>query len=1136
MCLRQLNKKSVYLHFLLFFVLYFPLYDLQGAFNPADIDNSGKVDLVDFAYMGKQWQSNGVFEPSADIAPQPGDGVVDLTDLLVLRDNWLIQENWTELSYDDFESGFGNYVDGGADCFLYTGGIYAHQGSNAINIRDNSRSASSFWLAQEIDVKTPGYNQITIEFWYRTEGMENADNFKLQYFNGISWLTLRSFGQNGNNNGNGTSGNTSGRNGKKWVTFQNGQFYFESVTISESDYVFPTNMNIRFNCDANSDDDNVYIDEIRITAASGIGLDLSSPDVNSFEKSSTPARWVIKTIGSDNPSVSVNFSVSGIEGDLFGAASPNDYELMDVNGNSVTSPVVISVPDNFEIFLHPVDDGIAEPRENAVLSIEPGSYTVTSNHISVNIYDANNDPANDSLLVAMLQPENSAQTTASGVATILINGSQTQALVSSTFNGLTSIQTAAHLHYANPQDPQNGIGTAIFSLPLGQFSKVIWDITATGGYTIAEIIDALYQQNGLNIYKNVHTQNYPVGEIRGPFIKQDGSPEFSIPDIPPEHEVLTSDALRRDVVRFLTQATFGPKQTEIDALYDSIVNTHSGNRIAGYEAWIDNQFGLEQTSLETLLYYIDENEYAKEGLTREAGVDFSDSTQTPTWVHWDLALHAHDQLRQRMAFALSEIVVISKVANDAIKYVHYAPERYWDVLADHADGSYLDVLYDVSKSPLMGSYLSHLTNQKAVIDSQTGQIIVSPDENYAREILQLFSIGLLELHPDGTLRLNSSGSVLETYDNEDITELARVFTGWGLSKQTNGDENNNFFLSSTGPRLNNERWLHPMKNFAQYHDNDAKTLLSSTIASGLDGEQDLQSALDIIFNHSNVGPFISRRLIQRFVTSNPSKGYIYRVAMAFENNGAGNRGDLKAVVKAILLDYEARSLEPVDNPNNNSFGKVKEPIIAFIQFCRAFNMTPDPNSTDSIADLIALGYPANQADNFPPNWAVIGKQGQSSSFDFGFGFDQKFMSANTVFNYYLPDYSPGEDISAAGLFAPELQIADEYTLAVRHREIWEKLYYTNRDWPIDLTQFQQIYDTAKSSGATDHQAAEVLVDHFDLLLTAGILKADYANAPVPNPRSIIIDTVAAQSNALQTGKALTAPYLILTSPAFNVQR
>jgi hypothetical protein len=917
--------------------------------------------------------------------------------------------------------------------------------------------------------------------------------------------------------------------------FQNGQFYFESVTLQEPEYVLPTNMNIRFQCDADANEDNLYIDEIAVNAAGGIGVVLSTPDANAYEKSGAPAEWVIETISDDAASVSVGFIVSGIESDSYGAASPEDCELRDANGDAATGPVTIPVPGHFEIFLYPSDDGIAEPRESAVLSIQPGNYSVTNNNLPVNIYDASNDPANDTLLVAMLQPESNAQTTASGVATIVINGSQTQARVSSSFSGLTSIQTASHLHYANPQDPQNGIGPAIFSLPLGGFSNLTWDITATGGYSIAEIIDALYQQNGLNIYLNVHTASYPAGEIRGPFVKQLGSPEFVVPDPPPAHEVLTGDALGRDVVRFLMQATFGPKQTEIDSLYDSVVNTFGGDRIAAYEAWINEQFALDQTSLETLLYYIDENEYVEEGLTRGGGVDFTNASQTPTWVHWDLALHAHDQLRQRMAFALSEIVVISKFANTLISYVHYGPEKYWDMLASHADGNYFDVLYDVSKNPLMGSYLSHLANQKTVFNPQTGTFI-HPDENYAREIMQLFSIGLLELHPDGTLRLGSAGQVLETYDNNDVTELAKVFTGWGLSKRANGDDNNYFFLTTIGPRLNNESWVYPMKSFAEYHDTGTKQVLGSTIPSGLDGEQDLTAALQTIFNHPNIGPFISRRLIQRFVTSNPGRDYVYRVAQAFEDDGTGQRGNLKAVIKAVLLDYEARSLTIVDDPNNDSYGKVKEPIIAFIQLCRAFNMTPDPNSTDSIADLVAVGYPMDQADNFPPEWAVIGKQGQSSSFGFGFEFDQRFMSAPSVFNFYFPDYSPGGDISAAGLFAPELQISDEYTVAIRHRETWEKLYYTTRDWPIDLAQFQQIVDDARAAGATEYQAAEALVDYLDLLLNAGTLKADYSDATAPNIRSIIIDTVAQQSDAAQTGKALTAPYLVITSPAFHVQR
>lgn len=1106
---------------------------------PGDIDLSRKVDHRDFSFVSGQWLTSGSASPSADIAPDPVDGVVDILDLLFMSDHWVDRrKNRVELLYDDFEDGFGNFTDGGVDCFLYTANVdvlpvelqfpyqdqnimpltnFAHQGKRAIDIQDNSRSESAFWLTDPIDVDTPGFTEITVEFWFRAESMDDPnEDFWLQYFDGTTWLTVQSWAQR--------------------IDFDNGQFYFESVAILESHYTFPTNMQIRFMCDASGDRDDVYIDQVRILAAGGVGVAISNPDPSAIEKSGLPGRWMIQTTGDDVLSVDVHFSVASNEGPHHGPALAGDYELRDAGNNLIVSPLTLAVPTDYAVFVHPVDDGLIEPPERVTLTIDPGSYVVTGIPLDVTIFDADNAPENNTLFVALLRQESTAQTTGSGVATLVINGNNAQALIASSFSGLTTPQTASHIHYAIPSDPVNGIGPPVFDLPLDQFSSLVWDLEANGGYTMTDLIEGLYQLNGLNLYVNVHSANYPAGEIRGALTEQAGSPVFVPPDPPPPHETLTGDDLRRDVARFLMQATFGPKMTEIDALYDDIMNNHGGDRIAGYEAWIDNQFSLDQTSLETLLYYIDENEYFKEGLTRFGGVDFSSPGQTPIWIHWDLALHVHDQLRQRIAFALSEIVVISKIGNNVIGGVHCAPERYWDMLADYADGNYRDVLYDVSKSPLMGFYLSHLANQKAVLDPNTQKVLINPDENFSREIKQLFSIGLLELHPDGSLRLDESGLVLETYDNNDITELARVFTGWGLSKNVNGTENFNFFNIARGPVLNNQRWLHPMKQFPTYHDTGAKNFLGGTVPAGLNGEQDLHAALDIIYDHANVPPFISRLLIQRFTTSNPSQGYIYRVGQVFEDDGLGQRGNLEAVTRAILLDYEARSLVFVDDPNYNNMGKVKEPAISFIQFCRAFNMIPDPNSTDAIADLVALGYPPDQADNFPPNWAVIGKIGQSTSFNFGFQIDQRFMSADSVFNYFLPDFSPGGDIAAAGLVAPELQIATEFTVAARHNEMWRKLYRDDRDWPIDLNQFQQIYDNAINGGATDEQAAEVLVDHLDLLLNAGALKADCLGTPEPNPRSIIIDTVAAQSNNLKTGKALTAPYLILASPAFNTQR
>ena len=888
----------------------------------------------------------------------------------------------------------------------------------------------------------------------------------------------------------------------------------------------------------------IYAVNASVAASGGFGIELLSPNNAAIEASGLPARWVIRITGNHPRKITeltFKLAFSAQAGELFDAASPADYVLRDKHGTIVPDEVTLPIPGDYEIFLHPIDDGRHEAREDLTLTLDAGVHKIVGNPLSVSIFDQTNYAVDKTLFIATLVPERSARTTtASGLATIVLNGNHTAAKVTCHFNGLTSVQSAAHLHYASSSNPQQGQGPPIFSLPLGEFDDLEWEIRATQGYSVGDIIDALYQQNGLNIYLNVHTARHASGEIRGAFVAGQGSTSFEPPADPPPLEPLTGDELRRDVARFLIQATFGPDRETIDHLTDQIVNEHGGDRIAGFNAWIDEQLRLDQTSLDTLLYYLDESMFFKAGLPRGGEDEFSGAGQTPHWVHWDVALHAHDQLRQRVAFALSEIVVISKVGNNTIDYVHGAAETYWDMLADHADGTYYDVLYDVSKSPVMGSYLSHLANQKEKRDPVTDEVLFSPDENYAREIMQLFSIGLLELHPDGSLKLDDEGNVLETYSNDDITELARIFTGWGLSKNQGGGENNNFFRTGRGRRFDNQRWIHPMKSFAAYHDTGSKRVLGHTIAGGLDGEGDFRAALAILYQHPNIGPFIAQRLIQRLVTSNPSRGYIYRVASVFNDNGRGVKGDIAAVVTAILLDYEARSLTFVDLAQNKTYGKVKEPLIAFIQFCRAFHVSPDRTSTDPISDLVYVGYPQTQADNFPANWAVIGITGRSSSFGYGFNYQHTFMSAPTVFNYYQPDYTPGGDLAASQLVAPELQIANDTTVPLRHIESWEKLNKVGRDWPVDLSQFQDIYDNAgfilRNRRLSEEEAAEVLVDHLDLVLTAGTLKADYADAAKPNPRSIIIETVAAQSDDLRTGKALTAPYLILVSPTFQVQR
>lgn len=419
---------------------------------------------------------------------------------------------------------------------------------------------------------------------------------------------------------------------------------------------------------------------------------------------------------------------------------------------------------------------------------------------------------------------------------------------------------------------------------------------------------------------------------------------------------------------FLQRATFGPSMEEIEAL------AASGN----YSLWIDNQFSLPVSS-----HY----EWIS---TRLPGINWTTATDVvqtawrDSW--WDIAVNGEDQLRQRVAFALSEIFVVSMYGplineSDGLTV-------YYDTLANHAFGNFRDLLGAVSRSPSMGKYLSYLGNAKA--DPMTGN---HPDENYARELMQLFSIGLYQLNPDGSRKIDARGQPIPTYEQHDIQEMARVFTGWT-------DDNGDGFFPGEGEITHHARTA-PMVAVEEYHDTGAKQLsrvLGVDIPAGQTTQEDLDFVLDNLFQHPNVGPFIGRRLIQRLVTSNPSPTYIARVTAAFNDNGSGVRGDMKAVIKAILLDPEALSGRQGDV---SSFGKVREPLLFITHLWRAF-------------------HAANGAH----------KRGWNDEYEyrcFNFQYVRSFLQQNapleslTVFNWFTPDDGPSE-LADAGLVAPEMTI------------------------------------------------------------------------------------------------------------------
>src|SRR5258705_4684635 len=340
-------------------------------------------------------------------------------------------------------------------------------------------------------------------------------------------------------------------------------------------------------------------------------------------------------------------------------------------------------------------------------------------------------------------------------------------------------------------------------------------------------------------------------------------------------------ASQEQAARFLTRATFGPSPADIDKL-----------AVIGYTAWFAEQVhapaSLERPTVEAW---------------RAGDPNTSQDQRLMMW--WRNAIQRTDQLRQRAAFALSEIFVVSDVAG-TLRDDPVGTAEYYDILVRDALGNYRTLLEDVTKSPAMGKYLSMLKNQKA--DPAHN---IRPDENYAREALQLFSIGLDQLNPDGTPALDAGGERIPTYDQSVVEGFAATYTGWDYAGATNWD----------WPQEN----YRPMEPWEDYHETAAKTVLDGVVLpAGNTAQQDLTAALDLIFAHPNVGPFIARRLIQLLVTSNPSPAYVGRVAAVFADDGTGVRGNLLAVFKAILLDTDAVN-GAADHPD--TFGKLREPIL-----------------------------------------------------------------------------------------------------------------------------------------------------------------------------------------------------------------
>ena len=518
----------------------------------------------------------------------------------------------------------------------------------------------------------------------------------------------------------------------------------------------------------------------------------------------------------------------------------------------------------------------------------------------------------------------------------------------------------------------------------------------------------------------------------------------STPLSPPPPPPVTINAAQAS--RFLAQASIGATRSDI-ARVQSL----------GYAGWLAEQFALPQQGTRWD-WLVSKGFDAATNKNGEAGFDAS---------AWRKLIASPDTLRQRVTLALSEVVV---TAIDGLVggggWKAFSAAAWLDMLEANAFGNYRTLLQDVSRSPAMGLFLTFRGNVKA--DPSKGTL---PDENYAREVMQLFTIGLQKLKPDGSLLL-AGGQPQDTYGQDDIGGLARVFTGWD-------------FDLAGGTAATPDYQRRPMIQVPSRHESGAKSFLGTTIAAGTDGATSLGLALDALFAHPNIAPFISRQLIQRLVTSNPSPAYTARVAAVFANDGTGSKGNLRAVLEAILLDDEARNVATAPGG-----GKLREPMLRFLAWARAFNAS-------SASDAWAIG----------------------NTTDPGTRLGQSPLRSPSVFNFFRPGYvPPNSAIGSAGLVAPEFQITNESSVIGYVNYLQRAVSTGIGDLAADYAGLLSLADNAQA-----------LLDELNLVLAAG--QIGVANIAT---MKTALDSMASGTDAARRNRVQAALVLVLAAPEFLV--
>ena len=670
----------------------------------------------------------------------------------------------------------------------------------------------------------------------------------------------------------------------------------------------------------------------------------------------------------------------------------------------------------------------------AISAILPAAARGQSTTYVAQLYGAQETPPNKS--------------SSSGYATLVLSADETSAQVTVTTTGLASGITNTHIY--GPAAP--GVtAAALFAVP--PIPSLVWTFAPTGNLSVQDQLNAL--KSG-NLYVSVNTVSYPNGEIRGQFYPT-APPNPTPPPTAPRPDLPSAS----DAVRFLEQSTFGPRPADVSSVMTS-----------GLKLFLANQFAAPVSDYQNIAYVQNNPPYRLK-------LRFFTN-----------ALNGQDQLRQRVAFALGQTMVVSTTSTAySGANTLYALQSYQNVLADDALGNFRQLLYDITTNPAMGAYLNMVNN-----DKPNPALNTQPNENFARELMQLFTVGVFELNADGTFQLDANNQPIPTYGNDEVKAFARAYTGWTYAPPTGG----------TTRGHNAQNFSAPMVPYAPNHDETAKTLLNGVVLPANQTPQaDLNAALDNIFSHPNVGPFIARRLIQHLVTSNPSPGYVSRVASVFNDNGQGVRGDMKAVVTAILLDGEAGLPAGQAAVTDPYFGHLREPALYIMNLVRGFSGNGDL-------------------------WGVPDLSAQLG---------QDVFNSPTVFNFYQPDFqlsAPGETF-----YGPEAQTLTTNTSLARLNFVNTLLYgkISVPTYPVPPTDPVTGLPTVTSVAIdlTPYSALaanpDALVSALDQLFTHGAMSTAMHNTIVT-----AVKAIPATGTSYAYQRAQTAAYLVATSVQYQVER